>query len=131
MIRNHQTALSRAVCELAAENRWAVTGTPMQNKVMDIYAILKFLRVAPFNDLEHFRRWIDMSELGQQRLATIINTILMRQTKRGLQSKGELEALPGEMVVEEEEEGMQMIDSILSKSAKMSLQELQQLFSSN
>src|SRR5438046_7812046 len=38
MIREQTTRLSRAVCGLSAQRRWAVTGTPVQNRVGDLGA---------------------------------------------------------------------------------------------
>lgn len=49
--RNHKSKTSEGVCLLKGKNRWALTGTPIQNKEMDLYAILKFLKCTPFNDL--------------------------------------------------------------------------------
>lgn len=98
-MRNHKTSLSKAVCEIVAEKRWALTGTPIHNKMIDIYAILKFLKCSPFDDLQHFKRWIDNnSDSGQQRLATIMKSTMLRRTKQELQIKGELEALPDKTV---------------------------------
>jgi len=50
-IRNPKAQVSQAVCRLRAARRWIVTGTPVQNKELDIYALLRFLRVSPFDQL--------------------------------------------------------------------------------
>ena len=44
--RNNSTAAS--TFSLDSEFRWCITGTPMQNKVSDLHALLRFLRVSPF-----------------------------------------------------------------------------------
>lgn len=50
-IRNHKALTSVAVCKLEAKSRWVLTGTPVHNKELDLYALLKFLRCSPFDDL--------------------------------------------------------------------------------
>ena len=50
-IRNPKSLVSQAVCRLRAARRWAVTGTPVQNKELDMFSLLRFLRVAPFDQL--------------------------------------------------------------------------------
>lgn len=50
-IRNPKAITSLACCELGAESRWALTGTPIHNKELDLYALIKYLRCAPFDDL--------------------------------------------------------------------------------
>ncbi|XP_055613761.1 transcription termination factor 2 [Uranotaenia lowii] len=95
MIRNHKSAMSVACCQLKGRYRWALTGTPIQNKEMDMYALLKFLRCTPFDDLSHWKKWIDnKSAGGMQRLNTIMKSILLRRTKKQLQEKGTLQCLP-------------------------------------
>lgn len=49
MIREQSTRQSQAICALAAQRRWAVTGTPVQNRLDDLGALIKFLRVHPFD----------------------------------------------------------------------------------
>lgn len=45
--------------------RWALTGTPMHNKELDMYALLKFLKCSPFDDLQvSLPRSIFSSDLG-------------------------------------------------------------------
>lgn len=50
-IRNYKSQTSIAVCKLSAKSRWALTGTPVHNKELDMYALLKYLRCTPFDDL--------------------------------------------------------------------------------
>lgn len=98
VVRNHKAQSSLAVCELRGKNRWALTGTPIQNKEMDVYALLKFLRCSPFDDFAHWKKWIDKSAGGQQRLNTIMKSLMLRRTKTQLQDRGELQCLPSKNI---------------------------------
>ncbi|KAK1124633.1 hypothetical protein K0M31_006006 [Melipona bicolor] len=101
MIRNHKSQASQSVCGLVAQKRWALTGTPIQNKEMDLYSILKFLKCSPFDDIRVWKRWVDnKSVAGCQRLATVMKTLMLRRTKQELQAKGALESLPEKFVEE-------------------------------
>jgi hypothetical protein len=44
-IANPRTKQSRAALALPAQLRWVVTGTPLQNKLEDLFAPFAFLRV--------------------------------------------------------------------------------------
>ncbi|EAT42091.1 AAEL006331-PA [Aedes aegypti] len=95
MIRNHKSAMSEACCRLKGRFRWVLTGTPIQNKEMDMYALLKFLRCTPFDDLTHWKKWIDNKTAGgMARLQTIMKSLMLRRTKKQLQEKGSLQCLP-------------------------------------
>ncbi|XP_050470437.1 transcription termination factor 2 isoform X1 [Bombus huntii] len=101
VIRNHKSQASQSVCGLVANKRWALTGTPIQNKEMDLYPILKFLKCTPFDDLRVWKRWVDnKSTAGRQRLATVMKTLMLRRTKQELQANGMLESLPEKFVEE-------------------------------
>ena len=49
-IRNHKSKTAQAVCLLRGGRRWALTGTPVQNKEMDLFSLIKFLGCSPFDD---------------------------------------------------------------------------------
>ncbi|XP_012234246.2 transcription termination factor 2-like isoform X1 [Linepithema humile] len=101
IIRNHKSLASEAVCGLVASKRWALTGTPIQNKEMDLYSILKFLKCSPFDDIRVWKRWVDnKNAAGHQRLATVMKSLMLRRTKQELMAKGDLENLPNKFVEE-------------------------------
>ncbi|GBP24416.1 Transcription termination factor 2 [Eumeta japonica] len=95
IVRNHKSLTSMAVSALESDKRWCLTGTPVQNKDLDVFALLKFLRCTPFNDLLMWKKWIDNKTLGgQDRLSMIMSCLLLRRTKVQLQQKGQLDCLP-------------------------------------
>ncbi|KAK5112333.1 hypothetical protein LTR62_004296 [Meristemomyces frigidus] len=57
-IRNQDTFNSKACIALSADRRWAVTGTPIQNTMNDLAALVKFLRVEPFSDTHSWNQYI-------------------------------------------------------------------------
>lgn len=40
-VKNPRVQSSIAVCKLQAQCRWAVTGTPIQNNLLDMYSLIK------------------------------------------------------------------------------------------
>ncbi|KAI1805215.1 SNF2 family N-terminal domain-containing protein [Daldinia bambusicola] len=58
MIREQSTLQFKAICRLQANRRWAVTGTPVQNKLDDLAALLAFLRLKPFDEKSKFTQYI-------------------------------------------------------------------------
>lgn len=94
-IRNFKSLTCAAVCRLTGISRWALTGTPIQNKELDMYALLKFLRCSPFDDLAVWKRWVgDKTTGGTERLHTVISSLMLRRTKPELIEKGLLNSMP-------------------------------------
>lgn len=86
MIREQSTRQSQAICTLSSQRRWAVTGTPVQNRLDDLGALIKFLRVKPFSDRGGFSQFIlspfksaDPEILPKLRL--LVDTITLRRLK--------------------------------------------------
>ncbi|PSN58027.1 hypothetical protein C0J52_02028 [Blattella germanica] len=130
-IRNYKSQTAVAICALKAKYRWALTGTPIHNKELDLYSLLKFLRCSPFDDLHVWRRWIDNKSAGGiQRLNTVINSLMLRRTKDQLQSAGKLSCLPTkeihEICVKLDEEELEVYQTILNFSRTLFQQFLAQ-----
>uniref|UniRef100_UPI0037E76E70 transcription termination factor 2 n=1 Tax=Semicossyphus pulcher TaxID=241346 RepID=UPI0037E76E70 len=95
-IKNPKVQTSMAVCQLRARARWAVTGTPIQNNLLDMYSLLKFLRCAPFDEFKLWKAQVDNgSKRGRERLNILTRTLLLRRTKTQLDTSGKpLVSLP-------------------------------------
>uniref|UniRef100_A0A8C4ZMI7 Transcription termination factor 2 n=1 Tax=Gadus morhua TaxID=8049 RepID=A0A8C4ZMI7_GADMO len=95
-IKNPKVQTSMAVCRLRARARWAVTGTPIQNNLLDMYSLLKFLRCAPFDEFKLWKFQVDNgSKRGGERLNILTQSLLLRRTKHQADSSGKpLVSLP-------------------------------------
>lgn len=85
-IKETGTVGSRASCDLVADRRLCLTGTPVQNKLDDVFALIKFLRLEPFDDKNTWTEYIGSpvkfgQALGVARLQTIMKCITLRRTK--------------------------------------------------
>ncbi|KAM6217135.1 transcription termination factor 2 [Rhynchocyon petersi] len=88
-IKNPRVQTSIAVCKLQAQARWAVTGTPIQNNLLDMYSLLKFLRCSPFDEFHLWKSQVDNgSKKGGERLSILTKSLLLRRTKDQLDSTG-------------------------------------------
>ncbi|XP_011314826.1 transcription termination factor 2 [Fopius arisanus] len=95
VIRNHKSQVCEAVCDLTSRRRWVLSGTPIHNKEMDLFSVLKFLKCSPFNDIRVWKRWVDnKNQAGHDRLATVMKTLMLRRTKQELMNSGAVENLP-------------------------------------
>jgi SNF2 family DNA or RNA helicase len=79
--------MSQAICALESRSRWAVTGTPLQNRLGDLATLFKFIRAYPYTDKRCFDA--DISHLwkaGQyqeaiKRLKRLCKRLLLRRDK--------------------------------------------------
>ncbi|KAL6539756.1 hypothetical protein OROHE_011527 [Orobanche hederae] len=96
VIKNVNTQQSRAVTNLNAKRRWAVTGTPIQNNSFDLFSLVAFLKFEPFSVKSLWNSLIQRplaqgDEKGISRLQVLMSAISLRRTKEkglvGLPSK--------------------------------------------
>lgn len=85
-IKSAQTVACKASCYLEADRRIALTGTPIQNKIEDVWALFKFLRISPIDEKEVFNKYITSpcktgDQIGVARLQLIMRTCCLRRTK--------------------------------------------------
>ncbi|CAG8662573.1 41579_t:CDS:10, partial [Gigaspora margarita] len=87
IIRTNKTKQSQAACALEAERRWVLSGTPIMNQLNDMYSLVRFLRITPFQDYDLwtrvFSRPVSKGDFeGIDRLAvSLIRTTCLRRTK--------------------------------------------------
>ncbi|KXZ51801.1 hypothetical protein GPECTOR_11g243 [Gonium pectorale] len=85
-IKNPKAKWSQAAAKLKADRRWAVTGTPIQNRMADLYGLCAYLRLEPLQDKSIFTRAIERplkagDTTAVKRLQVLMGSIAMRRTK--------------------------------------------------
>ena len=87
IIREPSKSFAKSVCALKADKRWAVTGTPIQNRLTDLYSLFKFIRCYPFDNrevllahvTENWKSKLDPACVAK--LKTLINCLSLRRPK--------------------------------------------------
>lgn len=89
-IRNQTTYCSKAAAELKSTYRLCMTGTPFMNRAEEIFALIRFLRIPPYNDWERFsedivrplRKWDgDGRDQAMIKLQALFRSFTLRRTK--------------------------------------------------
>ncbi|PWY97431.1 hypothetical protein BCV70DRAFT_195468 [Testicularia cyperi] len=86
-IKNRCTMNARACCDLVSRRRWALTGTPIINRLTDLFSLLKFLRVEPWGDFSFFNSFVckpfqARSTKALDVVQVILESVLLRREKR-------------------------------------------------
>jgi SWI/SNF-related matrix-associated actin-dependent regulator of chromatin subfamily A3 len=87
IIREPNKSLAKSVCALKAKCRWVVTGTPIQNRLRDLFSLFKYLQCYPFDDLIEFnlhitQQWKARSDPNSiAKLKLLVNSLSLRRPK--------------------------------------------------
>jgi SNF2 family DNA or RNA helicase len=86
-IKNAASATARAARMLRASHRFALTGTPVENRLAELWSILEFANPGLLGSLETFRREFAMpierygNQEAAERLRRIVSPFLLRRLK--------------------------------------------------
>ena len=87
-VSNRTCSTFKALCALDAEAHWAMTGTPLQNRLGDLATTCEFLRVHPYDNRESFEEdivspWKSGTDEAEAicRTKRLIHSILLRRTQ--------------------------------------------------
>jgi len=84
-IKNADTKSSRAACSLKAGYRLCLTGTPIENRLQDIWGQFQFLMPELLGTRQEFQKQIESAEMDIrfiQRLKKKIRPFMLRRTKK-------------------------------------------------
>ncbi|KAI0538256.1 SNF2 family N-terminal domain-containing protein [Xylaria digitata] len=86
VIRRPSNSFYSTCLDLEARSRWCLTGTPIQNRLLDIGALFAFLRAEPFHNIAQFRRFIVLpfeqgDEVVKDRLVLLYESLCLRRSK--------------------------------------------------
>ena len=92
-IKNRHALTNRACCGISAERRWVLSGTPIQNRLEDLYGLLKFLRFEPWSVYSHWKTniedvYAEEPTVGMQQLQNVLRPIMLRRTKDTVDKNG-------------------------------------------
>ncbi|KAI7133663.1 chromatin remodelling complex ATPase chain ISW1 [Hortaea werneckii] len=84
-IKNEESSLAQIIRVFNSRNRLLITGTPLQNNLHELWALLNFLLPDVFGDSEAFDQWFNNQDADQdtvvQQLHRVLRPFLLRRVK--------------------------------------------------
>ncbi|MDO4796685.1 MAG: DEAD/DEAH box helicase [Coriobacteriales bacterium] len=86
-VKNHETQAAQAVKELRCQHRIALSGTPVENRLSELWSIFDFLMPGLLGPYERFRQRfekpiVEGDQECSERLSSAIGPFVLRRTKR-------------------------------------------------
>ncbi|MCJ1310037.1 hypothetical protein MMC25_003698 [Agyrium rufum] len=84
-IKNEESSLAQIIRLFSSRNRLLITGTPLQNNLHELWALLNFLLPDVFGDADAFDQWFSNQDADQdtvvQQLHRVLRPFLLRRVK--------------------------------------------------
>jgi DNA repair protein RAD5 len=86
-IKNRQSKTAKACYEISAQHRWVLTGTPIVNRLEDLFSLVRFLRVEPWSNFSFWKTFITVPFESKDFLRaldvvqTVLEPLVLRRTK--------------------------------------------------
>lgn len=90
-IKNEESMLSQVLREFSSKNRLLITGTPLQNNLHELWALLNFLLPDIFADSQDFDAWFSSETTDEdqdkvvKQLHTVLQPFLLRRIKNDVE----------------------------------------------
>ncbi|KAK3066557.1 hypothetical protein LTS18_001640, partial [Coniosporium uncinatum] len=89
-IKNKDTKSAKAACQLQAMYRFCMTGTPMMNNIGELFSLIHFLRIRPYNEWTRFNSeiWQPVKannyrrEGAMTKLQALTKALMLRRNKQ-------------------------------------------------
>lgn len=75
--------LSRMVRVFKTDYRLLITGTPLQNNLHELWALLNFLLPEVFHSAEKFEEWFSLGDGGKEKEAEVVQQLHKVGTAKG------------------------------------------------
>ena len=86
-IKNRQSKTAKACYELNATHRWVLTGTPIVNRLEDLFSLVRFLKVEPWSNFSFWKTFITVPFESKDFIRaldvvqTVLEPLVLRRTK--------------------------------------------------
>lgn len=94
-IKNRQSKTAKACYEISAQHRWVLTGTPIVNRLEDLFSLVHFLKVEPWSNFSFWKTFITVPFESKDFIRaldvvqTVLEPLVMRRTKDMRTPEGE------------------------------------------
>ena len=116
-IKSRASKTARACYEISAEHRWVLTGTPIVNRLEDLFSLVRFLGVEPWNNFSFWKTFITVPfESGDfvralDVVQTVLEPLVMRRTK-------DMKTPDGQLLVPLPPKHIEIVDVELSQTER-------------
>jgi SWI/SNF-related matrix-associated actin-dependent regulator of chromatin subfamily A member 5 len=93
-IKNEESSLSQVIRLFQSRNRILITGTPLQNNLHELWALLNFLLPDVFGDADAFDQWFSGQDRDQDTVVMQLHRVLRPFLLRRVKSDVEKSLLP-------------------------------------